>query len=262
MLRYLQLYASFVRFSLSRALEFRLDFWFRIVMDLIYYAINIAFFKIIYNHTGILGGWDEQQVMVFVGAYLVVDALFMTIFSNNVWWLPQLVNKGDLDYYIVRPVSSLFFVSLREFAINSFVNLVMAVAILVWAIAQLPQPFGIGQYLFFTLLLFNGVLIYFLVNLCFVLPVFWLHSARGLGMTFYALCRFMERPHRIFSGMTRVVLMSIMPMSMMASIPTKLFIEGFHLQLYLQLLTVTAVFFGIVVMLWHWGLRSYSSASS
>lgn len=262
MLRYITLYMSFIRFSFSRALEFRLDFWFRIFMDVIYYVINIAFFKIIYNHTGILGGWNEQQVMVFVGTYLVVDALFMTIFSNNIWWLPTLVNKGELDYYIVRPVSSLFFVSVREFAINSFVNLVMAVAILAWAVSQVPQSFAIGQYLFFALLLLNGVFLYFMVNLCFILPVFWLHSARGLGMTFYAAGRFMERPHRIFSGFTRVALMTVLPMSMMASIPASLFLDGFDLALYAQLLAVTAAFFGIIVMVWNRGLRAYSSASS
>ena len=42
------------------------------------------------------------------------------------WWLPMLINRGDLDYYLVRPVSTLFFVSFRDFAANSFVNLVIA----------------------------------------------------------------------------------------------------------------------------------------
>ena len=63
--------------------------------------------------------------MVFVGSVFVADALIMTVFSNNLWWLPIYVNRGDVDYYLVRPVSSLFMLSLRDFAANSFLNLLM-----------------------------------------------------------------------------------------------------------------------------------------
>lgn len=63
----------------------------------------------------------------------------MTLFSNNLWWLSTYVNRGDLDYYLVRPVSSLFFVSLRDFAANSFVNLLMACSLLAWTITNCDQ---------------------------------------------------------------------------------------------------------------------------
>ena len=123
MRRYLRLYACFLRFSFSRAMEFRLDFYFRIVMDGVWYAVNLAFFLAIYRHTALLGGWTEDQVIVFAAGVFVADGVHMTVFSNNMWWFPVLVNRGDLDYHLVRPVSSLFFVSLRDFAANSFVSM-------------------------------------------------------------------------------------------------------------------------------------------
>ena len=45
----------------------------------------------------------------------VADAIHMTVFSNNMWWFPIFINRGDLDYYLIRPVSSLFFLSLRDY---------------------------------------------------------------------------------------------------------------------------------------------------
>ena len=132
MKRYLSLYLHFLRFSFSRAMEFRLNFFFRVVMDIVYYAVNLAFFSIIYQHTSLLGGWTLDQVYVFVCGFLFVDALHMTVFANNHWWLPLFINRGDLDYYLVRPVSSLWFLSLRDFAANSFLNLVIAGGLLVW----------------------------------------------------------------------------------------------------------------------------------
>src|SRR5690606_20986413 len=116
------------------------DFTFRIFMDVVFYAINIAFFKILFLHTGIFGGWTESQMMIFVGTYLVVDAIYMCVMSSNLWMFPQHVNKGDLDYYLVRPVSSLFFLSLREFAASSTANLFLAIGVLAWAIRGHDGP--------------------------------------------------------------------------------------------------------------------------
>ena len=56
MRRYLRLYLHFVRFSFSRAFEFRVDFWFRVVMDCAFYAVNLAFFTLLYGQTPTIGG--------------------------------------------------------------------------------------------------------------------------------------------------------------------------------------------------------------
>ena len=129
-----ELLGYFARFSASKYMQFRFDFFFRIGMDVIYYIINISFYRVLFLHTQFLAGWSEPKMMVFVSGYLLIDAITMTLFTNNQWMLPTYVNRGDLDYYLIRPVSSLFFLSLRDIAINSFVNLVMAAGIMVWAI--------------------------------------------------------------------------------------------------------------------------------
>ena len=98
MARYLRLYLQFLSFSFSRSLEYRMDFWFRIVMDCMFYAVELIFFTVLYQHTDLLGGWNYDQVLIFVSGYLIIDAIHMTVFSNNLWWLPIYVNKGDLDY--------------------------------------------------------------------------------------------------------------------------------------------------------------------
>ena len=49
-------------------------------------------------------GWDVHQVRVFTGTLFVVDALQMTFVANGMWTLPQTINRGDLDYHLVRPV--------------------------------------------------------------------------------------------------------------------------------------------------------------
>lgn len=260
--RYLALYAHFLRFSFSRAMEFRVDFFFRVVMDAVYYVVNLAFFTVIYQHTNLLGGWSLDQTYVFVCGFLFVDALHMTVFANNLWWLPIFINRGDLDYYLVRPISSLYFLSLRDFAANSFLNLIIASGLLTWSLARFPEPLGAGRILLYLGFLLVGAFIYYLLRLAFIIPVFWLHSNRGLDEISWSLGKLAERPHQIYGGWLRVTLSTILPLALTFSLPAHVLFDGATLETFLHVTAVTAL--GTLFILWFWrrGLAGYSSASS
>ena len=262
MLRYLRLYANCVRFSFSKALQFRLDFFFRVVMDCLFYAVQLAFFSVLYRHTGLLGGWDFDQVLVFVAGFFVVDALHMTFFSNNMWWFPIIVNKGELDYYLVRPASTLFFVGLREFAANSFLNLVVAVGILAWALARYPRPLDAASIAVFVALLVNGAILYWVLQMVSLIPVFWLHSSRGLVEAFWAASQLTGRPDRIFSGVARRLLTTVLPFSLIASFPAHVLFDGLTPSLLVHVVGATVAAFAVMAAFFRLGLRAYSSASS
>jgi ABC-2 type transport system permease protein len=262
MRRYLRLYAYFLRFSFSRAMQFRLDFFFRVGMDTLWYAMHLTMFAVLYRHTSEVGGWNRDQMWVFLGGVFVTDAIQMTLVSNNLWNFTQAVNKGDLDYHLVRPVSTLFFVSLREFAANSFLNLVIAAGILVWAIARYPgglDPWAVAAYV--PLLLLGGF-IHYCLQLLFLLPVFWIHSGAGLRDVFWTMDAYTSRPVGIFTGWVRRMLVSILPLALVVSFPTRALLEGPSASLVLHVVGAAVAAFAVLLFAWKRGLLAYSSASS
>jgi ABC-2 type transport system permease protein len=261
-LRYLRLYLYFLRFSFSKAMEFRVDFYFRVAMDVVYYTVHLIFFTVIYQHTQLLGGWTLDQVYIFVCGYLLIDAVHMTMVANGLWWLPTFINRGDLDYYLVRPVSSLFFLSLRDFAANSFLNLIIASGLLVWALVRYPGELGAARIALFLLFLAIGAFIYYLIRMAFLIPTFWLHSARGLDEIQWSLGKLAERPHQIFGGWLRVALVTILPLALAYSFPAHVLFDGLTIGTLLHVLTVTAALTLFILWFWQRGLAGYSSASS
>lgn len=261
-MRYLRLYLHFLRFSFSKAFEFRVDFYFRIIMDCCFYLVQFLFFNIIYLHTPLLAGWNMDQMQIFIASYIFIDALHMTVFANNCWWLPIYINRGDLDYYLTKPVSSLFFLSFREFAANSFINLLIATALLATILFQYPEPLGAIKISVFIMLLFIGTILYFLVHLIFLLAVFWTQSPRGFGDVYFSIAHTMERPDKLFKGFFRILFVYILPFSVMASYPARFLLEDNSLHIILTIISITLVFFVIVTRIWKIGLKNYSSASS
>ncbi len=261
-LRYLRLYLHFLRFSVSRAMEFRLDFYFRVIMDGVFYAVNIGFFSVLYRHTSLLGGWDLDQIYIFVCSYLLVDALYMTLFANNMWWLPIFINRGDLDYYLVRPVSSLFFLSLREFAANSFLNLILAAGLTAWAVLRYPHPLEFGRGLLYAAFLLLGTFVLFLTRLLFLIPTFWLHSGIGLRELSWSMDALSERPVQIYGTWLRRALLTVLPFGFVASVPAAVFFEGLTLDHLALAVSVAGGLFLVALWGWRRGLTVYSSASS
>jgi ABC-2 type transport system permease protein len=243
-------------------MEFRLDFFFRVGMDALWYVVNLAFFTILFGHTRLLGGWNFDQVLVFAASFFLADAIHMTVFANNMWMFPLFVNRGDLDYHLVRPVSSLFMLSLRDFAANSFLNLLMAIGILIWALARYPLPLSFPSLLAYFVLLATGAYLHYVTQMVFLIPVFWLHSPGGLREIYWSIQGFSNRPHRIFTGWVRRIIVSILPFAFIASYPVYTLFEGATPRLMLHGTAILVVATLFLVWFWRLGLRAYASASS
>lgn len=260
--RHLRTYLALVRFSLSRTMEFRFDLFFRFFMDCIFYALSIAFFEIIFIHTDLLAGWTRHEVIFFVAGGLLLDGIFMTVIARNVWELPRLVNKGELDFQIIRPVSTLFFVMTRHFEFSSFLNVLLALGIMIYAAGLFPDPLTVSQVAGFSFLLFNGLVLMVVLRMFTVLPVFWTHSELGFHMLYTSLEQVTERPEAIFRGASHLIFTTVFPFIVMTSFPARWFFGTLSALEFMYAVSLSVFFFCLMLYIWNRGIKIYSSASS
>lgn len=261
-IRHFRAYLALVRFSLSRTLEFRFDFFFRFIMDCVFYALSIAFFEILFLHTNTLAGWGRHEILLFLAGGLLIDGVFMTMMARNLWEFPSLVNKGELDFHIIRPVSTIFFVLTRNFEFASFMNVLVALGIMIYAINMFPDPLTFYQILGYVFLLLNGLVLMICLRLFTVLPVFWTHSDLGFHMLYMSIDQVTERPEVIFRGISHLIFTTIFPFIIMTSFPARWFFGTLTWPEFTYAVALSAIFISIVAWVWKRGLKIYSSASS
>ena len=162
----------------------------------------------------------------------------------------------------MRPVAPLFFVSLRDFAANSFVNLLMALGILTWALVRYPGEIPAERLAAYGLMMGLGFFLNYVVQMAFLIPVFWMQSGTGLREIWFALERYAGRPDAIYTGWLRRILTSILPFALIVSFPTRVLFSGGILELISHMAVVTGIAFLALLLLWRTGLRAYGSASS
>lgn len=260
--RYSRLYLHFIRFSFASASAFRIDAIFRLMMDLLFYGITFLYSHILYRFTGSLGGWSEEQFILFLSCYLLIDAVGMAIYADGMWVLWQSVSKGDLDFHLVRPVSPFFVTVFKDFNLPSAFNLIFVLGIVGWSMLQNWQDITAFNLILFAGFTACGLILSFILRFLITVPVFWVPSGEGWFQAYFSLTYLSRIPDTILNGWVRRLLLTFLPFALFASLPTRALFEGASLSSVALTILVVIFFIHLASILWRHGLQSYGSASS
>src|SRR5438874_8106374 len=135
--RYLSIYAALWRNSVTREMMFKSNFLLWIVVELLWFGLQLSFIGVLYLHTEHIGTWTKWQVVMLVGGSHFIQQSFQAFFLINCTNLSELVRSGKLDFLLLLPVNTRFVVSLRQVDLGAFVNGAFAIAVMAYAARQL-----------------------------------------------------------------------------------------------------------------------------
>ncbi len=220
MLFALRLWFLFCGQALSREMEYRLHLWLSFLIDVVWYAVQVGLFEVIYLHTSTVAGWTRAEMAVFLGTLFVVDALNMALFSTNFWRIPQYVLTGELDFFLLKPVSPFFLVFLRYPNVASFLNLAVALTVLGYGLSQVPLP-SVWSAAVYPVFIVNGLLCMLSFQALIGAIAIRIFAAEGIQQTFHILYQFGMKPDSIYTPVVRRILLYVFPMGLVASVPAQ-----------------------------------------
>ncbi len=261
MLFAVRLWMMFLAQALSREMEYRLHLWLSFLIDVVWYAVQIGLFEVIYLHTPSVAGWSREEMAVFLGTLFVVDALNMALFSTNFWRIPQYVLTGELDFFLLRPVSPFFLVFLRYPNVASFLNLAVALTVLGYGLAHVTIP-SLWAAVAYPVFLLNGLLCMLSFQALIAALAIRIIAAEGIQQTFHILYQFGMKPESIYTPLVRRVLVYVFPMALVASVPAQVLLGKATPELVLAGLCIPPVL--LVCSRWVFlrALRFYTGASA
>ncbi len=260
--RYFKLLGIFAKYSLMSALEYRVNFVTGVTVEMGWMVIKLLYVAIVYKAGINIGILTPDHILLFVGTYMLMTGVFM-LYWGNFSSLPGMVQQGELDLYIVKPVSLQFLVTLRRLDFAYLLpELIAGTAMIVtgWRLAGLPAGVvPIAGFLFY--LACGCLLAYSLFLLPYILS-FWIISAGGIADISSALWDFNNMPSMIYEKWFRRIGTYILPVFVITNFPG-LFLMG-ELSPWACVWGVAApvLFFALSHALWKFSLKKYSSASS
>jgi ABC-2 type transport system permease protein len=261
--RYLTIYAALWKNSVVREMGFKANFLLWIVVELLWFALQITFIAVIYSHTDHIEDWSKWQVVLLMGASHFIQQIFTALFLNNCVQLSEHIRTGRMDFFLLLPVNTRFLISLRQVDLGAFVNAASAVAVMVYAGRQLGLAPTVAHLFGFLILCAAGLLVHYSLMFLLASISFWTVKAQGIVWGYYNLFYIARLPDSAFRGFFRVFFTFALPMLLVANVPAKLVVNKLSRPLdMLLLLAMSVVCLLLSELGWRFSVRRYTSASS
>lgn len=261
--RYLTIYAALCRNSVMRDMQFKVNFLLWLVVEILWFGLQITFVSVIYSHTDRIGSWSRYEVIFLIGASNFIEQLFHAIFLNNVTQLSEHIRTGRLDFMLLLPVNSRFLVSLRTMDLGSYVSTLAAISVMVYAGLKLDLEPTLVHFIGFGLMSVCGIMIHYSLMLILASISFWTIKAEGFAWGYYNLFNVARLPDAAFKGGFKAFFTFAIPMLLVANVPTKFFTDKLQSPMEIIWLIVMA---GVCLLaseaMWRFAMKHYTSASS
>jgi ABC-2 type transport system permease protein len=262
MKRYLALFGLFVRASLQAALEYRANFAVSAFQSAFWLLWGVAGTLIFFRFGGSLGGWGFEQVLLVVGMFRVFEGVIDGLLRPNITRIVEHIQRGTLDFILLKPVDSQFMASLREINLRTLPDIAVGLGLIVYGLIALRHSPGILAILAFLLLVGCAVVMVYGLWMLLITTAFWFVRVENVAELFNAVYETGRFPVSTFSPAVRAALTFVIPIAFLTTFPAAALL-GLLEPLYLALAPVLAVALLLASRaFWRVALRSYTSASS
>lgn len=262
MKRYLRLSWMFLKQSLIQSTAYRLNFWMICITNLAYFGSQIIFIDIIFKGSLSLNGWSRYEMLFYIGTYNIIDALWVFGPYFNLANLPSIINSGEFDIYLTKPINSQYMASLRKIEVSSLVSLVAGICIAGYSLSIMGKTITLVRILLFTFTIVNALVLQYSLYLILTCLSFILIRADFIRKIDSLGHYFVSRPADIYKGTIKFILFYILPYGLLLVMSAKSAIKQVSIGEYLGFLAITWTFFTLSVLCWRLSLSKYSSASS
>ena len=261
MRRYARVLWLFWSTSLASELEYRLNFLLALLSSVGHLAGNLFGLSLFYTGSGSLGGWPFHQALLVMGLFTMLQGMSRVLLTPNLARIIEHVRTGTLDFVLLKPVDSQFWLSTRRISPWGVPDVLFGAGMAVYAADRLALPperllLAAGPFLL------SAVIQYSLWFLLASIAI-WYVKVHNVTEVLNGLLAAGRYPiDALPAGAYRFVFTFVVPVALLTTVPARVALG----QDAGRWLVFSAVFalgaFSFSRAFWRHALRSYTSASS
>lgn len=246
-------------------LSSRTSFFIMVGVEVFYVISTIIFFNVLYANIKTLAGWSYYEMLLLVGFDTVMTELLVgVVFANGTNALPKRITTGYVDYFLLKPVSSYFFLTLAQPYFPSIVSTGFGFLLMGIALSNLSINASLLNILGVMIIAGCGFMIGASIMIAASSLSFKFADAKTfprIGMNI--MTNFSDRPFQMFSAfIVKFVFFCIVPVVFLSSIPSYGLVHGVSLRYLVISIIISLIFVKISKIIWNKMIINYTSASS
>lgn len=257
---YLRTLGRFWGASMAAKLEYPLNF----LVELIAVAGNLAgslfVLSLFYKPGRSLGGWSWEAALVVLGIYTLLDGVTSTLLQPNLSTIVKHVQNGTLDFVLLKPVDSQFWLSFRIFSPWGLPGFATGLGLIFYGVNQAAASPQVGV----AAVLLLGASITTLYSLWFMLAAtsIWFVKVWNATDVLRSTLEAGRYPVSAYPTGLRFFFTFLLPVAFLTTVPAEAFLGHSSNEWLMASMSVTALALTASRLFWRYALRFYTSASS
>lgn len=260
MKRYWQTLQLFWATALAAELEYRLNFVLAVISS-VGGLLGSLFGLFLFYRTGYeFEGWSWQEALVVLGIFTLLQGFSATFLVPNLNSIVTHIQEGTLDFVLLKPISSQFWLSTRTVSPWGLADLIFGCIVIGYAGYQLEL--GVSDYLLSLIPLLFGMMS--LYSLWFMLGSMsiWFVKVYNVTEVLRGLLEAGRFPMVAYPTVYRFFFTFIVPVAFLTTIPAEVLLGRTTTYWVIGSGFLALVLFWCSARFWRFALRFYTSASS
>ncbi|GGH27817.1 ABC transporter permease [Paenibacillus segetis] len=261
--RMFYLYKRMYAQQLKAILEYNKDFYILMGSAALTQVLGFIFLWVIYNRIPDINGWHFWEV-AFMYAMIFLTEGIGSLFFEGTWRLGRLVNQGELDRYLLRPVPVILQVFCTGIGVNGLGNLLIG-GVIVWqSLAHGHLQWSLAKVGVIILLLITAIIIRVSINLAGNSAAFWVKNAgNAFPLMVHSLADLAKYPITLFNQGIRIFISTVLPYAFISFYPATYIFNKSEWHGWWILAPVAAIASALGAYgIFRVGLRSYESTGN
>ena len=256
---------SLVRFW-SASLAAEMEYQFNLAIELLAVAGTLAgslfTLSLFFGEGRTLGGWSWEESLVVLGLHTLLDGLSSTLLRPNLGELVKQVQNGGLDFVLLKPLDSQFWVSLRTWSPWGLPELALGLLLVAVGVVRSGARPDALTLLLALLMLLSGMLI--LYSLWFVLAAtsIWFVKIWNATEVLRNLLAVGRYPVSAYPPALRLLFTTLLPIAFLTTVPAEAILGQARPLWMLAGMALALLALLGSRLIWRFALRHYTSASS
>lgn len=260
MQRYLKVLRLFWSAAIASELEYRINFFIATLSSLGNLAGSLFGLFLFYRTGYTFSGWSWEAALVVLGIFTLLQGFSATFLASNLNRIVRHVQEGTLDFILLKPIRSQFWLSTHTLSPWGLPDLVFGSIIIGYAGKRLGV--GINDYLLGVLpLLFSLVILY---SLWFMLgsTTIWFVKIYNVTEVLRGFLEAGRYPIAAYPTAYRFFFTFVIPVAFLTTVPAQALLGRSEISWLIGAAILAVALFSVSTWFWRFALRFYTSASS
>ena len=259
--KHLRIYGHFIKYSMMEQFEYRANLILGIIVECTWLCTKLLYVFITQSTGALVGGYTPDEIMLYVGVFMILTALYVGLFSSNFYMFSWGVTRGELDMVMIKPVSLQFFMTTRYINISVPIpNIIGGTILIVVAWGRIGLETGLLNILFFIYFLICGMIVTYALFLIPHLSAFWTIKTQGITEISSKMWDFNSMPMQIYNKWWQRLGVFFIPVFVITNFPVMALFNNMTPMHFIWGATVPAIMFIGIRLFWKVAIKRYSSA--